>query len=91
MRGFIAGILGLTLLEVLVSSKTATQNLGGFFGGAATVFDHLVNPTVPLIPDLRKSGTTSSSAIGSAPQATPQAYIPPSRTPTSAPSTTVNA
>jgi hypothetical protein len=60
----IGGGLALALLEVAVSSD-GTKNAGGLIAGLASIVDRFVSPSVPLIPDLRTSGTTSSSATAS--------------------------
>lgn len=56
LRGVVAGVLGLTLLDAVVSSESAANNLGTFatlFGG---LVNRLVNPAVPLIPNRRTDG-----------------------------------
>lgn len=52
-RGVVAGVLGLSLFEALVSSQTASKNAGGLFDLAASAINRLVDPSVPLIPDRR--------------------------------------
>lgn len=63
LRGMALGAMGLTLLEVLVTSQKATQNFGGVFALIAKGYNRLVDPSVPLIPDLR-SPSSSTSGIG---------------------------
>ena len=64
-RGVVAGVLGLSLLEAVLSHADAG---GGAVGTAFTllskVFDRIVNPSVPLIPDTRvtRDGTATSTA-----------------------------
>jgi hypothetical protein len=66
--GFVTGVLGLSVLEAVLSSSDATGRVGGAFTGAAAVLRHLSSPDVPMIPDLReKSGTTSSSTTPATP------------------------
>lgn len=52
----LAGMLGLALLEASLSSTQAAGRVGGLLGGLATVVQHVLSPTVPAIPDLRKHG-----------------------------------
>jgi hypothetical protein len=53
LRGAVAGVLALSLFEALVSSQSASKNAGGLFELAAKAVNHLVDPSVPLIPDRR--------------------------------------
>lgn len=53
LRGAILGALGLTLLEAVTSRPQNARNTGTFFTKGAAVVNRLVDPTVPLIPDLR--------------------------------------
>lgn len=59
--GFLGGVLALTALDAVVSSKGATNNVSGLLGTAASIIRHLSDPTVPAIPD-RSTGTSTSSA-----------------------------
>lgn len=64
LSGFVTGVLGLTLLEAVISSDTATQNATGAFSTAAKVVRQLASPMTPGIPDLRPgvaAGTAPSS------------------------------
>lgn len=54
MRGFIAGGLALALLQAFVSSSTASDNVGTLFTIANSIASRVIDPTVALIPDLRK-------------------------------------
>lgn len=51
---FIAGTLGLAGLQVL-TSVSGSANATGLAKWGAGVVDHIVNPNVPLIPDLAKA------------------------------------
>lgn len=49
LRGVAAGVLGLSLLQLLVSNPTATANAGTLITLATGAFNRLANPNVPLI------------------------------------------
>lgn len=53
LRGIVAGAIGLSLLELVVSNPAASTNTGAVFELAASAIRRLVDPSVPLIPDLR--------------------------------------
>lgn len=55
VRGVVAGVLGLSLLEAAASSSSAANNAGVLFTASAAVIRRLVDPSVPLIPDRRTS------------------------------------
>lgn len=59
----LAGVLGLALLEAATSSNKAAGRVGDLLDGIAGVISHVLSPTVPAIPDLRKS---SAGAWGDA-------------------------
>lgn len=46
-QGFALGFLGLTFLEVLVSSKNATNTVGGLFSGPAKAAQWFIDPGIP--------------------------------------------
>jgi hypothetical protein len=84
--GFVSGVLGLSLLEAVLSSNQATGRVGGVFTGASSLLRHLSSPDVPAIPDLRvrahQSGTGSTPALpppgaGTAPASFPRAAAAP--------------
>jgi hypothetical protein len=52
-RGVLAGTLGLSLLQAFLSSPTASSNAGTLFGVVDGVVKRLMDPAVPLVPDLR--------------------------------------
>lgn len=54
VRGIVAGSLGLALLQAFTASPTAAGNVGTLFKLTNSVASRLINPTVPLVPDLRK-------------------------------------
>lgn len=86
MRGFIVGILVLTGLQAVVS-QGGSGRVGQAFGVAAAVIDHIINPAVPGIPDLRSSSTTATGSASTAPATT----TTPQWTTTVSPPRTVNA
>lgn len=51
--GFVSGVIGLSLLEAVVSSDVVTGRVGGAFTGAANLVRHVASADVPAIPDLR--------------------------------------
>lgn len=53
LRGVVVGVLSLSALEVAVSNPSAAGNAGRLFTLGASFVNRLVDPTVPLIPDLR--------------------------------------
>lgn len=53
LRGIVLGGLGLTMLEVVVTSRTATDNATTLANLAASAINRIVDPAVPLIPDRR--------------------------------------
>lgn len=55
IRGLIAGVLGLSLLEVVVSNRQGEAGrVGDLIGGAGSLISRWIDPTVPLIPDNSK-------------------------------------
>lgn len=64
-RTAFAGMLSLAVLEAVVSSDQAAGRFGGLLKSVGTVIEHLLSPTVPAIPDLRKhGGAIAQSAPG---------------------------
>lgn len=63
LRGFVMGVGGLTLLDV-VTQKGPADRLGGAFGLVSKVLTHWLDPYTPLIPDLRQG---DNSAFGNGP------------------------
>lgn len=57
-RGAALGGLGLTLLYAGLSNKTHAQNVTGFAKFGVAVVNRLIDPTVPLIPDLAADAAT---------------------------------
>jgi len=53
LRGITAGVLGLSLLEVLVATPAASKNAGSLVTLVTKAMNRLVDPSVALIPDLR--------------------------------------
>ena len=53
LRGLAVGVLGLSALEVVVANRATASNAGRLFTIASSFVHRLVDPSVPLIPDLR--------------------------------------
>lgn len=77
LRGIFAGVLGLALLQAVVSSTTSAGRVGGFMQGIASGVEHALDPNVPLIPDFRTRGPVTPPAPA------PEPAEPPSSAPTS--------
>lgn len=60
--GFVTGILGLSLLEAVLSSSQATGRVSGALSGVGVLVERLASPEVPAIPDLRLNVTPSYPA-----------------------------
>lgn len=79
--GLVAGFLGLTALEAVLSTQGSAGRVSGLLGTAATVFEHLADPTIPAIPNLAAKTTTgATSSPSSAPLVPPS--VNPAVTPT---------
>ena len=51
-----SGVVSLALLEAIVSREDRAKRFGGLIHAVAAVVEHVLSPTVPAIPDLRKHG-----------------------------------
>ena len=88
--GLLVGLLGLAVLDGVVSGQGA-GNVGGFLAGAGTVVNRFLDPTVPLFsPTSPVTSTTSSTtattssttvAAQTTPTGTGVTVIPPATTP----------
>lgn len=78
--GLATGFIALTALEAVLSSKASAGRVGGVFTSVNAVFQHLADPTIPLIPD-RSGGAGGSATESSAPLGVPQ--LQPATVPTS--------
>lgn len=67
--GFVGGVLALTALDAVVSSKGATDNVSGLLGTAAAIIRRLSDPSIPAIPDRRAGAGTSSIPLTTTPRA----------------------
>lgn len=76
LRTAAAGMLGLALLETVVSSQASANRVGTLMTALSQVISHLLSPTVAAIPDLRKHGGASPPAAA----APPTAAVPSSDT-----------
>lgn len=59
--GLIGGVLALTALDAVVSSKGATNNVSGLLGTAAAIVRRLSDPTIAAIPDRSKSSSSTGA------------------------------
>lgn len=62
VRGIATGVLGLVVLDLLVTAQG--RRVTGLFAVPAAVARWLIDPAVPLIPDLRHTKTSTSNAAG---------------------------
>lgn len=69
--GLATGFIALTALEAVLSSKASAGRVGGIFTSVNAVFQHIADPTIPLLPD-HSSSNSSSTVTSSAPLGTPQ-------------------
>lgn len=90
IRGLIAGVMGLTLAQAMLSTETAAQQQGGT-SSTDTIIDFVsrglerwLNPFAPLIPDLRPAqGVPGTQVPGQPPgtiyrgPTTGATYVPP--------------
>lgn len=53
LRGLAAGVLGLSALEVFVTSSSAQTSTSALIKIATGTISRLVDPSLPLIPDRR--------------------------------------
>lgn len=53
LRGMVAGVLTLSLLEAAISTEKASTNASGLFTLVAGGLARVIDPTVALIPDRR--------------------------------------
>lgn len=72
-RGVVGGVVGLSLLDMIVQNRKAPgQKLGPLDNvlnvgdWAKSALDHWIDPTVPLIPDHSKSTTAAAPSTGGA-------------------------
>jgi hypothetical protein len=81
VRGALGGALSLIALQTVVSTDASATRLGGLFSGIASIVDRGLNPSVALIPDLRKgaSGSTSTSSYTTGSSSTGTAQLPGSQ------------
>jgi hypothetical protein len=67
-KGLIAGAFGLLALDVATQDLAAAGRLQGGFASAVKVVTDFLDPTKPLIPDLRTSATSSPAPVTETPQ-----------------------
>lgn len=73
MRGFFMAVLGLAVLDVVLSSQAAADNSSLVLKIPAAIAQHVISPFEPAIPDLRKH--KSGAAFSDNPYAQAQANI----------------
>lgn len=61
LRSILAGALALVALEAVVSTPAAAGRFGSMLTGTGKLVRHLLDPSVPAIPDVTGAGTSSSS------------------------------
>lgn len=66
-QGFAVGFLALTLLEVVISSPSASSNAGGVLAGVGKLAQKILSPTVPAFA----TAATTTSSTGTTPAPTP--------------------
>lgn len=76
---FVAGTLGLAGLQA-ITSLSGSKNATGLASWGAGVVEHIVNPNVPLIPDMRKPTATKPTKTAAATTPAPGAPRPISPT-----------
>lgn len=68
LQPILTGVLALAFLEAALSSDAASGRVGQLFEGVAGLIAHVLSPTVPAIPDLRKpagsAGTEAGKVLG---------------------------
>lgn len=74
MRGFFMAVLGLAVLDVVVSSTAAANNSSLVLSIPAAIAQHVISPFEPAIPDLRKHNPASATGASN-PYAQAQANI----------------
>lgn len=75
-RGFVAGVIGLALLELTVSSKGAAGRVSGALGVVAGLLSAWLDPSRPLIPDLNPPPMPQADASGPT-HTEANSYVPP--------------
>lgn len=55
MRGVLTAVLALIALEAVVKSNASATRFGQLFTSTAGILQHILDPTVPAIPDLTAS------------------------------------
>lgn len=71
LRGFVGGLVGLSLLQVVTKSKYGeADRVSGAFGLVASVLSRWLDPSVPLVPDLVGSKLAAARAGANPPSST---------------------
>jgi hypothetical protein len=85
--GLLIGIVGLAVLDGVVSRPGAASNVGGWLSGAGSAVSRFLDPTIPLFGPASGASTASSTGtpsvqlIATAPTTTslsppPSTYVP---------------
>lgn len=74
-RGFVAGVFGLVVLQVLVANPNAYGAVGGVTTGIASGVQYFLDPNRPAIPD-RSNPLAKTSAATSSTAPPAQQYLP---------------
>jgi hypothetical protein len=93
-RGFAGGVAGLSLLELVLSNKSATGRVSGVFGAFTGLLRHWLDPNIALIPDLRTNAPSGLAPPGQKVEAnvyTTPRRLPASPQPAKPPPTTLSA
>lgn len=76
IRGFVAGVLGLTALQAIVGTDAAANRAGGLMGGLAAAVESALSPFTPAIKDRSDVGLAGVVSPGT-PFLPGQAPTPP--------------
>lgn len=63
VRGFVAGVIGLSALELLTQSADESK-VTGLLGFPAAAARWLIDPTVPLVPDIAHADGGPQAPVG---------------------------
>ena len=80
---FLVGAIGLAFLELVISSRQASSNVGGFLSGLGGFVEKFVSPAYPgLSAPAKTTSGTSSIAYGTPSLYATAAPAPPALSPT---------
>jgi hypothetical protein len=55
VRGFLAGVIVLVGMEVVLHTADSASRFGQIFTSIGTIAQHILDPSIPAIPDLTGS------------------------------------